>query len=104
MEYVHQDGGGADAVHVVISPDEDGFPLCDGFPQQGDGFLHPLQQEGIMEILRGGGKEALRLFRGVDSPGAEQGGKPVGIRSQGGDGGGAAGSIEAIHKEIHIIH
>ena len=72
MKEIQEDRGGADAVSIVIAVDEDGPVMRDCIAEEGDGLLHAIEEEGIMEVLQGRGKEAGTSFGRGDAAGGEQ--------------------------------
>ena len=57
-EHFEQQGGGGDAVHVVIAEDDEGFVALAGLEEALDGGGHVGQQERIGQLLEPGLEEA----------------------------------------------
>ena len=57
-----QDGGGADAIDVVITEDDDGLGVATRLEQAFHGTLHTWNEEGIGEMLEARVEEAVDFF------------------------------------------
>ena len=93
-----QDGGRADPVRVVIPEDHDPVARGNGIADEADSLVHAGEQEGIVQVLQGGGKEAPGLLFRMDAPQAQQRAEPPGKVSQGREVGGAAGGETGFHS------
>ena len=91
MQYFHEDGGGTDAVGIIVSVDKDRLSRDNGLPEQVHGFSHAGKQEGIMEIRKGWIHETGGFLFRTDSAGGKEGGQPGGSIRKGGRRGGTAG-------------
>ena len=78
-QVVHQQHGGGDAVHVVVS--EHGHPLAglQAPPDTGHGLVHVLHQEGRVGQLPLPLQEQGGLLRGLHVTGGQHGGEQAGI-------------------------
>ena len=65
----HQDGGGTDAIRVIVAVYENGFPFSNGLPEQGDCFGHAGKQEGIVKIVQGRIQITMGVFFRMDTAG-----------------------------------
>ena len=97
-----EDGCGADTVGVVVAENHDPFSGTDGAADQPDGGLHAFQEEGITQTGERGIQEPVRLFFGIDAPGAEQGAQPSGQGTEGGQAGRDTGNEFTVQHALSV--
>jgi len=85
IEGVEEDGGGGDAVNVVVAVDDDGLALASGVEEACGGAVHVGHGGGVVEVEEGGLEEVLGDVRG-ECAGVEDAGEERCVLEAGGGG------------------